>query len=135
MYEHPSCKKCSRELTGKQTTFCSEKCSKSYLKAEYRKRNRAKLNAYNSRYRKEHPDIIAAQRKRQAERKKATVGMLGLPCNRCGTYEDLHMHHVKPRQLQGEDTQSNIMILCGECHRDWHYALDKVLNNYWQGRI
>ena len=52
-----------------------------------------------------------------------------------GATKDLHMHHVRPRHLTGDDNQSNIMILCGECHRDWHYALDKVLSNYWQGRI
>lgn len=135
MYEHPSCKKCSRELTGNQTSFCSEKCSKSYLKAEYRKRNRAKLNAYNSEYRRKRPDVIAEQKRRYRERKKIALSMSELPCNRCASTEDLHMHHVRPRQLSGEDTPSNIMILCGECHRDWHYALDTVVNNYWKGKI
>lgn len=135
MGEQLLCKKCSRKLTGKQTSFCSQTCSKSYLKAQYRKRNRDRLNEYNAHYRKQHPEIIAAQAKRYRQRKRIALGMSELPCNRCGSTEDLHMHHVRPRRLTGEDNQSNIMILCGECHRDWHYALDKVLNDYWQGRI
>lgn len=58
-----------------------------------------------------------------------------LQSNRCASTEDLHMHHIRPKRLGGSDTASNIMILCGECHRDWHYALDKVINDYWRGKI
>lgn len=135
MGEQLLCKRCSQKLSGRQTSFCSEKCSKSFLKAEYRKRNRAKLNAYNSEYRRKHPDVIAEQKRRYRERKKIAVNMAELPCNRCASTEDLHMHHIRPKRLGGSDTASNIMILCGECHRDWHYALDKVINDYWKGKI
>jgi len=47
-----NCIKCGKLLKGKQTKFCCERCSKNYLKAQYRKRNRNSINKYNREWRR-----------------------------------------------------------------------------------
>ena len=41
----------------------------------------------------------------------------GKICGRCGTGEDLQVHHIIPRRLDGPDEQSNLMPLCIRCHK------------------
>lgn len=48
------CRKCGGRLaTKRQRFYCSEYCQKLYLKAQYRKRNREKINAYRRHLRKQ----------------------------------------------------------------------------------
>jgi len=42
------------------------------------------------------------------------------------------MHHIIPLSKNGKDAEINTLILCANCHRQFHYAdvkLDKILNN------
>ena len=41
------CKRCQKELSGLQKSYCSIHCSKLHLKSLYRKRNRTKVSEYN----------------------------------------------------------------------------------------
>ena len=54
----PQCKKCGNELHGKQESYCSQRCSKLHLKSLYKKRNRARLAAYNRQWRKANPEKV-----------------------------------------------------------------------------
>jgi hypothetical protein len=54
----PPCKRCGNELHGKQESYCSQRCSKLFLKGLYRRRNRTKLNTYNSSWRKAHQENV-----------------------------------------------------------------------------
>lgn len=131
LYEQPTCRKCGKKLSGKQTAYCSSRCSKLYLKSLYRKRYRDKVNEYNRKYRVANPDTIKAQKQLSKNKKRLSLGGV---CNRCGTTEDLHVHHIRPRSLMGTDSVSNLMVLCGECHRLWHYAFDQKMERYWNGK-
>ncbi|RTK93951.1 HNH endonuclease [Candidatus Saccharibacteria bacterium] len=131
LYEQHTCRKCGGGLSGRQTVYCSQRCSKLYLKSQYRKRKRDKINEYNRNYRRAKPEVIKTQKIRHRSKKLLELGAF---CNRCGVKEDLHMHHVRPRSMMGTDHASNMMVLCGECHRLWHYACDEVMERYWSGR-
>lgn len=40
-------------------------------------------------------------------------------CVKCGSSEDLHAHHIQPRDQDGSDEVDNLMTLCGGCHLEW----------------
>lgn len=44
----------------------------------------------------------------------------GWRCQRCGTSNDLHVHHVKSRSSFGDDTLENLIALCAKCHETLH---------------
>lgn len=116
------CKKCGKELIGKQTSFCCRHCSKVYLKAQYRKRNREKLNAYNRAYR-------AQFRVRPPDRKKRNIIIenYGNQCYRCGSMENLEVHHLKPLTKGGCNGHYNLIPLCKNCH----YKIEQALKDFW----
>ena len=39
-------------------------------------------------------------------------------CQYCGRYAkgDLHLHHIRPVKLGGNHSESNLMVLCSDCH-------------------
>jgi 5-methylcytosine-specific restriction endonuclease McrA len=37
-------------------------------------------------------------------------------CQRCGTEERLTVDHIVPRVLGGDDSLSNLQVLCGSCN-------------------
>jgi 5-methylcytosine-specific restriction endonuclease McrA len=37
-------------------------------------------------------------------------------CQRCGTEEGLTVDHIVPRTLGGDDSLSNLEVLCGSCN-------------------
>ena len=41
-------------------------------------------------------------------------------CVACGTKDNLHHHHLKPRSLGGSDDETNLVTLCQECHAIYH---------------
>lgn len=48
----------------------------------------------------------------------------GGECRLCGKTEDIHVHHITPARLFGEDYQSmneenNLVCLCRDCHNRW----------------
>jgi hypothetical protein len=58
------------------------------------------------------------------ERREEVVERDGNKCRLCGETENIHVHHITPARLFGEDYQSmnetsNLVCLCRECHNDW----------------
>jgi 5-methylcytosine-specific restriction endonuclease McrA len=46
---------------------------------------------------------------------------LGWPaCSKCGATAALHRHHVVPLCDYGRDDHTNVVWLCGTCHKRWH---------------
>lgn len=41
-------------------------------------------------------------------------------CQRCGTAEDLEIHHIVPRSKGGTNTLHNLITLCQRCHEELH---------------
>jgi hypothetical protein len=41
-------------------------------------------------------------------------------CVACGTKDNLHHHHLKPRSLGGTDDETNLITLCQTCHGIYH---------------
>ena len=37
-------------------------------------------------------------------------------CQKCFTKEDLEIHHIIPRRLDGTDSIDNLTLLCKSCH-------------------
>lgn len=46
----------------------------------------------------------------------------GKACRVCGrvVLVGAHHHHIKPRSLGGANTTSNLIRICGDCHRNIH---------------
>ncbi len=57
-----NCKRCEKQLTGKQTSYCSTRCSKLHLKGLYRKRNKEKCNTYNRKWKLANPEKYLQQK-------------------------------------------------------------------------
>jgi len=113
------CTRCGKKLEGpQQKSWCSANCSKVGLKREYRKRNPEIIKKHRATYRKGHRPLCY---------KKAQEIRKGKKCYRCGTSKKLHVHHIKPRVNGGDNTLSNLMILCHLCHMSW----EKRMKGYW----
>ena len=41
-------------------------------------------------------------------------------CQRCGSLRNLDVHHVRRRSALGDDTETNLITLCRDCHRMLH---------------
>ena len=48
-------------------------------------------------------------------------------CQECGAFENLHVHHMKPRSQLGGDTMDNLITLCADCHGKYHGWARKFL--------
>ena len=44
----------------------------------------------------------------------------GNRCEKCGSYVNLHVHHIKPKSIGGTDDISNLQVLCKRCHENTH---------------
>ena len=44
----------------------------------------------------------------------------GWRCQKCGSFRNLDVHHMKPRSALGDDTETNLITLCRECHQILH---------------
>lgn len=44
----------------------------------------------------------------------------GYRCAECGSTIELHIHHIVPKQYGGLDIESNLILLCKECHETLH---------------
>ena len=51
----------------------------------------------------------------------------GYRCSECFATERLHVHHLVPRDLGGQDTPSNLIALCDGCHARRHLFLQVSL--------
>ncbi len=111
-----TCRRCSNQLSGKQTHYCSVRCCKLYLKSQYKKRYKDKINEYNRNYRKKIRKI-----------KKSIVKTERLRCEKCGTDVALELHHIKPRVLGGSNDLNNLIVFCKKHH--WEY--EQLTRKFW----
>jgi len=44
----------------------------------------------------------------------------GWRCQKCGSFINLQVHHIRPRSRLGDDTETNLITLCANCHRICH---------------
>jgi 5-methylcytosine-specific restriction endonuclease McrA len=44
----------------------------------------------------------------------------GWRCQSCGTTSNLEVHHQQFRSHSGDDSEENLISLCGPCHREAH---------------
>jgi len=107
--------KCGNEIptTSKSNKYCSYRCSVLYLKSQYKKRNKERINAYNKGYRKR-GYIKGAGSKTVRELKEVSN-----KCLKCGTTENLEAHHVRPTILGGKNEIGNVIILCKKHHHEF----------------
>jgi len=119
-----TCLRCGGVLSGTQTKYCSTSCSKLYLKSQYRKRNKEKINAYKRNYYRSvsRPSGLSFDRKRQIHLKGNPV------CEKCGTREDIQVHHIKPLKQGGTHKPSNLMTLC----RKHHTEFEKITADFFK---
>jgi 5-methylcytosine-specific restriction endonuclease McrA len=47
----------------------------------------------------------------------------GWRCRKCGSLENLQVHHKMKRSHQGNDSLDNLVTLCGHCHMAEHGQL------------
>jgi HNH endonuclease len=50
----------------------------------------------------------------------------GWRCQRCGSSQDLQVHHRQPRSLLGGDVEENLITLCSVCHREIHLRAETL---------
>lgn len=41
-------------------------------------------------------------------------------CRRCGSQQNMHVHHIVARYDGGTNDLSNLITLCYNCHMEWH---------------
>jgi 5-methylcytosine-specific restriction enzyme A len=116
-----TCKKCEAPLTGKQTSYCSFKCSKLHLKQLYRQRKKEHIKEYNKKYREQNSDYVKKYRKSYSKNnyrvKKRIYHLEENPvCEKCGTDKNLEVHHIKPLKYGGQHKSNNLMTLCKSHH-------------------
>lgn len=52
--------------------------------------------------------------------RETTKRNLGKVCVNCGSTESIEYHHIVPLALGGNDTESNMVALCHQCHKAAH---------------
>lgn len=52
--------------------------------------------------------------------RETTKRNLGKICVNCGSTESIEYHHIVPLVLGGNDTESNMVALCHQCHKAAH---------------
>jgi len=120
-----NCIKCGKELTtNKQIKYCSQRCCKLYLKSLYKKRNKDRLNEYNRAKRK----LGISTAGKDLREKKGCSHLKTNKCTRCGSENDLQVHHIKPRDCGGMNEPNNLILFCRKCH----YEYEKLTKNFWK---
>jgi 5-methylcytosine-specific restriction endonuclease McrA len=44
----------------------------------------------------------------------------GWRCQKCGSFRNLDVHHMRRRSALGDDVEANLITLCRECHQTLH---------------
>jgi 5-methylcytosine-specific restriction endonuclease McrA len=55
----------------------------------------------------------------------------GWRCQKCGTLENLQIHHKIRRSQQGADSLDNLVTLCAYCHMAGHGQLSYSIHAAW----
>ena len=115
------CIRCGEQIPFEKNSkkYCGNRCAKLYLKAQYKKRNRDKVNEYNRNYRKGvRSGLPSGTNTRKFERDgKAEKLFDGNVCYFCDKDTDLEWHHIS------YDAPILVVKLCRGCHRKLHKLL------------
>ena len=60
--------------------------------------------------------------------RRVVLGRDNYRCIECGVSQGLHVHHLIPRHLGGEDRPANLITLCAACHAARHPTLQVSLS-------
>lgn len=64
--------------------------------------------------------------------RKAVILRDGCKCMECGKSNcKLEVHHIKPRRLNGSNTLSNLITLCGTCHQKTEGKEEQYMKHYF----
>jgi 5-methylcytosine-specific restriction endonuclease McrA len=55
-----------------------------------------------------------------AELRRVILERDGWRCQKCGSFRNLDVHHMRRRSALGDDTETNLITLCRECHQLLH---------------
>ena len=112
------CIKCGNNITERNSVkYCTNRCQRLYLKAQYKKRYADKINQYSRAYRK--PRFGGNAPLSNPARYRADK------CLRCSAEDRLQVAHVKPLGAGG--THAHTVTFCQPCH----YQFDTLLRNFW----
>ena len=100
------CKRCEKNLTGLQKSYCSLSCSKLHLKSLYRKRNRDKVKEYNNKWKKQNPDLIKLQKMRFSQRQRLVRIQSG----------ELTLESTKPIEFKFDNKKIVYILTCHKCN-------------------
>lgn len=120
----PQCIKCGEPIPDKRKSikYCSLNCSKLYLKSQYKKRKPEVVKAWKKKYYGEKGKKITAFTVKQ------TLEKYGGKCFRCGSFNDLAVHHWKPYKFGGTNEDKNLTVFCRSCHVKVH---EEFNNGFW----
>ena len=63
--------------------------------------------------------------------RKAVILRDGCKCKECGKSNTiLEVHHIKPRRLNGSNTQDNLITLCRKCHQETEGKEELYMQHY-----
>ena len=123
------CKNCGKELTGRQTMFCSRQCQSKYYQAQ----------GYNTKYSQKkdyHGTLI----------KHFLIQKRGGKCEKCGYNKNisaLEFHHLDPNKKEFTLDSRNLerhsdeeilkefdkcVLLCANCHAEHHHPELEISN-------
>lgn len=124
------CIKCEGILTGKQTTYCSRKCMRRYLKSLWQKRNRSTVNKAKAEWRKRtnrksEQESNIKRSARAAVRRAIISGILQRnKCEVCGSAETQAHHKDYTKKLE-------VQWLCTTHHNEAH-GIKVIQCKQWQ---
>ena len=116
------CLNCEKELTGRQTKFCSKECKSKYYQSQGYNTNYSRKKDY-------HGTLI----------KHYLIALRGGKCEKCGYDKNmaaLEFHHINPeekeftldaRSLERNSDESILkefnkcVLLCANCHSETHH--------------
>ena len=52
--------------------------------------------------------------------RRAVLKRDGWRCQKCGSFRNLDVHHMRRRSALGDDTEANLITLCRNCHQILH---------------
>lgn len=121
-----------QELTGSQKLYCSKNCERK----GWRDNNKEKILEGKRLYRLQNKEKISLYQKAYKSKTKHINNKLArrlkdaYQCLRCGTNEQLEVHHIKHQRFGGGHNDiNNLVVLCKTCHAKWH----KYFNiDYWK---
>lgn len=118
------CKKCSKKLSGQQTSYCSKKCSRRHLKSLWQKRKREVVNQSKRLWRKrtnyfsrkvwETNNPLKHSAHRKVSNAIRTCKLTKRPCEICNDLETQAHHDDYNFPLR-------VRWLCIKHHHEIHY--------------